>query len=223
MLNVILSEKPWHRDMARHLEEACGGEWVHIDSQESFTVEILEELSPSYVFIPHWSHIIGPEIYNAYRCVIFHMTDLPYGRGGSPLQNLIANGNTHTKISAIECGPGIDTGGVYLKSPLQLYGTAREIFERAAIVIEGMIYTIITQNPTPQPQEGEAVLFRRRRKKQSNIGEIEDIASLYDLIRMLDCEGYPAAYLATPRWHLEFSAAELREETIIATVSIKEV
>ena len=153
MLNVILSEKPWHRDMAQHLKDACGGEWVHLNSREDFTVEALEELNPSYVFIPHWSYIIGPEIYDRYRCVIFHMTDLPYGRGGSPLQNLIANGVPYTKISAIECGPGIDTGNVYLKSPLQLHGTAREIFERAAIVREGMIYTIITQNPTPQPQE----------------------------------------------------------------------
>ena len=223
MLNVILSEKPWHRDMAQHLKDACGGEWVHLNSREDFTVEALEELNPSYVFIPHWSYIIGPEIYDRYRCVIFHMTDLPYGRGGSPLQNLIANGVPYTKISAIECGPGIDTGNVYLKSPLQLHGTAREIFERAAIVVEGMIYTIITQNPTPQPQEGESVLFKRRRKKQSNIAEVGDITSLYDLIRMLDCEGYPAAYLTTPRWRLEFSEAELKGDTIVSTVSIKEV
>ena len=30
------------------------------------------------------------------------MTDLPYGRGGSPLQNLIIRGFESTKISAIE-------------------------------------------------------------------------------------------------------------------------
>jgi len=100
MLNVILSEKPWHKDMAQNLKDACGGEWVHLNNKEQFNIRTLQNLNPSYIFIPHWSHIIGPEIYDSYRCVIFHMTDLPYGRGGSPLQNLIANGNTYTKISA---------------------------------------------------------------------------------------------------------------------------
>ena len=43
------------------------------------------------------------------------MTDLPYGRGGSPLQNLIANKIYDTKISAIRAEGGIDTGRIYLK------------------------------------------------------------------------------------------------------------
>ena len=30
------------------------------------------------------------EIHENYKCIIFHMTDLPFGRGGSPLQNLIS-------------------------------------------------------------------------------------------------------------------------------------
>lgn len=223
MLNVILSEKPWHKDMAQNLKDACGGEWVHLNCKEQFNVDTLQNLNPSYVFIPHWSHIIGPEIYDSYRCVIFHMTDLPYGRGGSPLQNLIVNGNTYTKISAIECSDGIDTGDVYLKSPLQLYGTAREIFERAAIIIEGMIYTIITENPMPQLQKGEPTLFRRRRQKHSNVGEVEVLKDLYDHIRMLDCEGYPPAYLVTDNWHLEFSNANIEKDEITSTVIIRKL
>ena len=208
--------------MAQHLQDVCGGEWTHLSSRAQFTAKTLAQLNPSYIFIPHWSYIIDPEIYAAYRCVIFHMTDLPYGRGGSPLQNLIARGHTHTKISAIECGPGIDTGDVYLKRPLQLHGTAQEIFERASVVIEGMIYTIVTQNPVPQPQEGDPVLFKRRRKKESDIAHVKDIESLYNLIRMLDCDGYPRPYLTTDRWHLEFEQAELEEEAIVGTVVIRE-
>ena len=46
------------------------------------------------------------------------MTDLPYGRGGSPLQNLIARGFLETKISAILVEKQLDAGPVYLKMEL---------------------------------------------------------------------------------------------------------
>ena len=43
------------------------------------------------------------------------MTDLPFGRGGSPLQNLIVRGFEETMTSAIKVTKGIDTGDIYLK------------------------------------------------------------------------------------------------------------
>ena len=223
MLNIIVSEKPWHKDMAQNLKDACGGEWVHLNCKEQLSVSTLQNLNPSYVFLPHWSYIIGPEIYDSYRCVVFHMTDLPYGRGGTPLQNLIAHGNVHTKIFALQCCDGIDTGDIYLKSPLRLHGTAREIFERATLIMEGMIYTIVTENPIPQPQKGEPTLWSRRRKPHCNAAAIENPKDLYDHIRMLDCEGYPPAYLETDKWRLEFNNASIDEDEITTTVTIRKL
>ena len=43
------------------------------------------------------------------------MTDLPYGRGGSPLQNLILKGKKTTKITAFKMIDKIDAGPIYLK------------------------------------------------------------------------------------------------------------
>ena len=174
-------------------------------------------------FIEDQGESIEKEIYDNYRCVIFHMTDLPYGRGGSPLLNLIARGHTHTKISAIECSDGIDTGAIYIKRPLQLDGTARDIFERASIIIESMIYAIVTEGIVPVPQQGDITLFRRRKKEQSNIAPIQDLGELYDLVRMLDCEGYPAAFLNTPAFHLEFREATLWPDELHARVIIRGV
>ncbi len=37
-----------------------------------------------------------------------HMTDVPYGRGGSPLQNLIARGHTSTKLTAMRMTAEVD-------------------------------------------------------------------------------------------------------------------
>ena len=57
------------------------------------------------------------------------MTDLPYGRGGSPLQNLIIiRGLKTTKITAFKCVAEIDVGPVYLKKTLSLEGNAQDIY-----------------------------------------------------------------------------------------------
>lgn len=149
------------------------------------------------------------------------MTDLPFGRGGSPLQNLIARGHTETKISAIRVNEGIDTGRVYLKEPLSLFGSAEEIFLRSSKVIEGMIEKIIEQNPEPQEQKGEPVIFKRRKPSESSISELREVQKLFDHIRMLDCEGYPPAFLETNHFRLEFTRASLKaDNSIIADVRI---
>ena len=220
MTNVIVSAKPWHAAMAKNMQLFCGGEWVQITTKEGFTPESLARIKPDYVFIPHWSHLIPPEIYENYKCVIFHMTDLPYGRGGSPLQNLIARGHLTTKISAIQCSDGIDNGPLFLKAPLNLEGTARQIFERSAAIIQNMIYSIITLNPKPVPQEGPPVIFRRRKKTESNIDTVDNLDELYNLIRMLDCDGYPLAYLNNNNFTFEFTDATHQGEFITASVKV---
>jgi methionyl-tRNA formyltransferase len=65
---------------------------VPVTDPGDLAVEMLAALDPRYVFFPHWSHRIDSAIFERFECVIFHMTDLPFGRGGSPLQNLIARG-----------------------------------------------------------------------------------------------------------------------------------
>ena len=62
--------------------------------------------------------------------MIFHMTDVLYGRGGSPLQNFIIRGHKETKLTAMKCVKELDAGPVYLKEFLSLLGNAEEIYMR---------------------------------------------------------------------------------------------
>lgn len=64
------------------------------------------------------------------------MTDLPYGRGGSPLQNLIKRNIENTKISAIKVVKDLDAGDIYLKRDLNLNGTADEILGLGGTIIK---------------------------------------------------------------------------------------
>lgn len=193
---------------------------VLITERSQLTAELLSQHKVDYIFFPHWSSIIPEEIYKNYNCVVFHMTDLPYGRGGSPLQNLIVRGIETTKLSALKVEEGIDTGPIYLKKDLPLYGTAEEIFLRAGTIMIEMIEEIITNKPVPAPQQGEPVIFRRRKPADSNIQDITSLDKLYDHIRMLDAENYPNAFIETTHFRIEFSRASLKKNGIIADVRI---
>jgi methionyl-tRNA formyltransferase len=149
------------------------------------------------------------------------MTDLPYGRGGSPLQNLIVKGLEETKISAISVTNEIDAGDIYLKQTLNLNGTAEEIFIRSSKIIEEMINKIITEGLNPKEQKGKVVKFKRRRPEDGNLENLGTLEEVYDFIRMLDCEGYPKAFLETNTFKLEFSRASLKaDKNVIADVRI---
>lgn len=218
---IILSEKEWNVNLANDLIKLTGDNWVLISEKEKFTESELKKLNPEKIFIPHWSYIIPASIYNSFECIVFHMTDLPYGRGGSPLQNLIVRGHKETKISALKVEEGLDTGDIYLKKDLSLKGTAKEIFERANGVILEMIVEIVKTGVKPLKQIGEAYLFKRRTPAMSSIQDLEQLEQIYDYIRMLDAEGYPKAFLETENCRFEFkNVSKQNDNTLEAHVRI---
>ncbi|MGO5072730.1 formyltransferase family protein [Clostridium sporogenes] len=192
-----------------------------VTNKDNLTYEKMREINPEYIFFPHWSWIIPKEIYETFNCIVFHMTDLPFGRGGSPLQNLIERGIENTKISAIKVDEGIDTGDIYFKQSLNLNGTADEIFIRASqIIFNKMIPKIINEKILPKKQSGEVIQFKRRNPSQSEILSNFDLEKIYDYIRMLDGEEYPKAFIKFGKYKLEFSRASLKNNKIIADVEI---
>tara|TARA_B110000027_G_C16111277_1_gene297853 strand:+ start:1564 stop:2247 length:684 start_codon:yes stop_codon:yes gene_type:complete len=220
--NIILSEKKWNEELVLSLAtQNKDSNWKLINNKSDFKIDVLEKLNVNKIFIPHWSYLIPKEIYEKYECIVFHMTDLPFGRGGSPLQNLILRGFTETKISAIKVEEGLDTGPIYLKTKLTLQGTAEEIFIRSSLIIYKMILTILENQIIPISQIGNPVIFKRRKTEESNIIELKEINQLFDYIRMLDCDGYPKAFIENDDIKFEFSKAELKSKNeLIANVRI---
>lgn len=194
---------------------------IWIKTRDELDAVDLENLGPEWIFFPHWSWLIPREIYEEFECVVFHMTDLPYGRGGSPLQNLIVRGHKETKLSALKCTAGLDTGPVYKKLPLSLDGTAEEILRRAANLMEDMIVEIVKNHPRPVDQSGEIVEFKRRHPEDGNISSLQNLNHVYDYIRMLDADGYRPAYIQTPYLEFDFSQARLEDGWVEARVRIR--
>ncbi len=220
---IIATIRPWNIKEARNFIAANPQYKIMlITDRRSLIYDRIKKFNPQYIFFPHWSWIIQEEVFEAFNCVVFHMTDLPFGRGGSPLQNLIIRGISRTKISAIKVVKRLDAGPVYLKSDLSLGGSAHEIFERfSTIVFDKMMPYIMKNEPQPNPQKGKVVTFQRRKPKQSRIPHNIDLEGVNDHIRMLDAEGYPPAFIETQNLHFEFLEALKKGDCVEAKVHIK--
>lgn len=216
--------KPWNRKVFNEMIMKYPGKWLYIESRDDLNQKTIKNFDPRYIFFLHWSWIVPDEIINNYECVCFHMTDVPFGRGGSPLQNLIKRGFHHTKLSALRMTKKLDAGPVYFKDDLCLEGsTAEEIYIRATYLSAKMIKQIITNEPKPVPQEGEGNVFKRRKPQESEIPNIYSLQELHDFIRMLDAEGYPKAFLKYKGYRYEFSRAGFYNGKLLCDVTIKPI
>jgi methionyl-tRNA formyltransferase len=151
------------------------------------------------------------------------MTDVPFGRGGSPLQNLIVRGHRETTLTALRMTDQIDAGPVYLKRPLSLEGAAEEIYIRATRLSLEMAEEITRLEPIPVPQKGTPVHFERRTPEQSRIHQPATLDELHDFIRMLDADDYPRAFLECDGYRYTFRRAARYDGRIEADVCIEPI
>lgn len=193
---------------------------LRIRTREALTADALAGVAPEKILFPQWSWKVPASVFEAFECVIFHMTDVPYGRGGSPLQNLIVRGHTLTKLSALRCVAEMDAGPVYAKRDLTLDGTAEAILARAALLMHAMILDIVLTDPAPQAQTGEVVEFARRTPADSDITGCAALVEVFDRIRMLDGAGYPPAFVEADAFTIALSEASLGDGYVEARARI---
>lgn len=216
---IVASCKTWHYDLFLKYKEKIPAKWFWVETPEDLNTLLTTE-QPRYILFIHWNWFVPAEIHTKYECICFHMTDVPYGRGGSPLQNLILAGLTETQLTALKMVDEMDAGPVYAKRPLSLEGKAQTIYENAGKLSFELIEWIIANNPEPKAQEGAITTFKRRKPEQSLIPENITPKELYDFIRMLDAEGYPHAFINHGNFKLELTDAKLEADAVSAQVKI---
>lgn len=219
-LYVVASTKSWHRKSLESIKNDITADWLYVSDNHELR-DVLAKREPRYIFFLHWNWLLPKEIWQKHECVCFHMTDVPYGRGGSPLQNLILAGHKETKLTALKMVSEMDAGPVYSKKTLSLDGTAEEIYVRAGKLSFEIIKWMIDHEPETVEQVGESVLFKRRKPEQSGLPESGTLSSAYDFIRMLDADGYPHAFIEHGDYMLNLSKARLENGHLIAEVKIK--
>jgi methionyl-tRNA formyltransferase len=124
---IVAGNTPWSRRVFDEIISRYPGVWHFASEPDELTPGRIASLNPRYIFFLHWSDKVPVEIFNTYECICFHMTEVPYGRRGSPLQNLILKGHRRTKVTALRMIEDFDAGPVYKQEELSLEVNTEEI------------------------------------------------------------------------------------------------
>ena len=216
---VIASSKRWFELTDSNLKSK--NDFIYFGKREQLSKENLERIAPRFIFFPHWNWLIDEEIYKNFECIVFHTAPLPYGRGGSPIQNLIIRGFNEAPVCSLRVDGTLDGGPIYLKQNVSLRGTLSQIFNRINLSINMQIKEIIHNEIFPKEQTGEVVTFKRRKALDNRIPDNSKLNEFYDRVRMLDHPEFPNSYIQYGDLLIEFEGCFLEGKEIRANVRIK--
>jgi len=193
-----------------------------IRDRKELTYKKVLQINPDFIMFPHWSYIVPKNIVNDFNCICFHSAPLPYGRGGSPIQNMIKRGYQNTEVCSLLMEEELDTGPIYLRSKVRLSGSLDEILLRIYEAVADQIKIIKNKNIVPKIQIGKEYVFKRLNSKDNQVNFKDSIENIYDQIRMLDSSIYPNAFLGSGNYFIDFKNARFRDkDSLIAEVVIK--
>ncbi len=130
--------------------------------------------------------------------LVVHPSDLPRGRGFSPLAWQILEGCSDIPICLFEAVPDVDAGDVYLRSVIALDGTElnEEIKYKQGKKTLEMCLRFLDSYPQikASPQTGTPTYYKRRSARDSEIDVDMSLRALFPLLRVVDNNRYPAYF-----------------------------
>lgn len=132
------------------------------------------------------------------RNLVVHASDLPKGRGFSPLTWLVIEGHDRVPVCLLEAVEEVDAGPVIYRDSLAFEG--HELIGEMRVRLGSMHVELCKRflaEPVPPagtPQSGETTYFTRRRPADSRLDPQRTIAEQFDLLRTVDNEAYPAFF-----------------------------
>ena len=164
-------------------------------------VNRLEKLSGGDIlFLISCTEIIRHEVRKKYTLnLVIHESDLPHGRGWSPLAWQILEGKDDIVVSLLEAEDKVDTGAIFVKRHIfvEKHELLNEIniklFQLKLDLMDFAIENCKSATLTKQPDCG-ASYYNRRTAEDSCINPNETIANQFDLLRICDPDRYPAYF-----------------------------
>ena len=127
--------------------------------------------------------------------IVVHASDLPKGKGFSPLQWQVLHGQNKIPLTLFEVVEQADAGPYYLKETLYFDGTELldEMREKMAAKIVDMCFHYIDKyrHLKPVEQSGEETFYRRRTDADDELDIHKSIAEQFNHLRIGDNETYP--------------------------------
>jgi hypothetical protein len=165
-------------------------------------VHEVNEIVPCDVLflLSFWSLIPETVLDKNVHNVVVHESNLPKGKGWSPLSWQVIEGCSKIPIVLFEAINKVDAGDIYVKDVVLLDGgeLIDEIREKQARATYQLCESFISRYPSivadAMAQFGEETFYPRRGAIDSELSIDSTIRQQFDLLRTVDNEAYPAFF-----------------------------
>ena len=133
-----------------------------------------------------------------HRNLVIHASNLPEGRGWSPLTWQILEGQRSIPVCLLEAGDAVDSGKIIYKDYLEFEGheLINEMREALATLSCNLCLRFLDEDlpPKGEEQQGKATYFSKRKSEDSQLDVNKTIAEQINLLRVVDNDRYPAFF-----------------------------
>ena len=197
--------------------------FILITNKKYVNFQYLKKKKFTKIFVPYWNYKIPEKICKNFNLYGFHSTPLPFGRGGSPIQNMIIRGYNNSSLCAFKLEKDFDSGKIYLKKKFSLKGSGQEILQKLDNLLVDMIIQLVKKNIKPKPQKGKPTFFKRRSGIDNILPTNKNLITLFNHIRMLDIKDHPNSNITLNNTKINFFDAKKYKNFIEAKVKIEKI
>lgn len=195
VVSVVIDNDEW---MLPHCERLVG--LIGEDGDDAALCRSYETVRAGAVaFYLSCHRMAPPEILaRNRRNLVVHASDLPEGRGWSPLTWQILAGRNRVPVCLLEAARQVDAGAVIYKEHLEFAGheLIDEMRSALAELTLGLCRRFLAEAVPPEgiPQAGTPTYWERRHPEDSALDPHKTLAEQFELLRVADNERYPAYF-----------------------------
>jgi methionyl-tRNA formyltransferase len=151
-----------------------------------------------YVFVLGYTKILPKIFIERNKLVmVIHESNLPKGKGFSPLQWQILQNKNIIKVNLIKLEPKVDSGDIILTDYLKLNGSELydEIREKQSEVTFQLIEKFLNKKIIQyKKQKNKETFFRKRNANDSKLDINQSLKKSFNLFRICNNEEWPAFF-----------------------------
>jgi methionyl-tRNA formyltransferase len=152
------------------------------------------------VFVLGYTKLLRADFLETNRLpLVIHESDLPKGKGFSPVQWQILEGKNEIPVCLIHATADLDAGDILERDVIRLQGHElfADIRRKQAETTLRLMERILTKYPgiSKVSQTGTESKYRRRTRKDDRLDVHQSIADQFNALRIADNKRYPAYFI----------------------------
>lgn len=172
------------------------------NTNKKFNIKIYYNYSKiknfDYVFVLGYTRILPNYFIQKNKLImVIHESDLPKGKGNSPLQWQILKNKKYISVNLIKLSEKVDSGDIILKDKIILNGT--ELYDeirwkQAKISFKLIARFLRLKKIKFKKQIGKEFFYKKRTPKDSELNPKKSIEENFNLLRIANNNDWPAFF-----------------------------